>query len=119
VLKAKLLLDREDYEKALRAALYVTIFFSDERFDVSRALLIAGECYLNMGDRQRTVRTYYDVVHSFPGTASATAAQNEISKGGEAFAVIVKALEAKDKEAQSKLAAGPQQAATPTPTPKP
>jgi len=127
LLKAKVLLDREEYEKALRAALFVTIFYSDERMDVSRAQLLAGECYLNMGDKPRAVRAYRDVVVDFPKTAAAAAAQKEISKGGEPFAVIVQALDTKEKENQNKLKATQAEtapaskdaapASTPTPNP--
>jgi hypothetical protein len=118
-LKARVLHEQEKYEEALRAALYVPIFFAAERFDSSRAQLIAADCYLELDDKKRGVRTYYDVTVGFPNTAAATAAQKEISKGGEPFAMIVKSLQQKEKEDQKKFSANQQQAAAPTPTPKP
>jgi len=121
VLRARVLHDQEKYEEALRAALYTTIFFSTERFDVSQAQLIAGDCYMELDDKTRGVRAYYEITTDFPNTAAATLAQKEISKGGEAFAVIVKDLEAQEKASKSKLSQNqsPQTAATPTPTPNP
>jgi hypothetical protein len=119
VLKARVLQGNEKYEDALRAALYVPIFFAAERFDSSRAQLIAADCYIELGDKKRGVRTYYDVTIGFPNTAAATDAQKEISKGGEPFAVIVKNLQQKEKEDQKKFSAKQPPAAPPTPTPKP
>jgi hypothetical protein len=119
VLKARVLQGQEKYESALRAALYVPIFFAAERFESSRSQLLAADCYLELGDKKRGVRTYYDVTVGFPNTAAATAAQKEISKGGEPFAVIVKSLQQKEKEDKEKFSANQQQAAAPTPTPKP
>jgi tetratricopeptide (TPR) repeat protein len=119
VLKARVLHDREKYEDALVAALNVPIFFAAERFDSSRAQLIAADCYLQLGDKQRAVRAYYDVTRNFPNTAASTLSQKEISKGGEPFAMIVKNLQLQEKEEQKKFAANQQAAATPTPTPTP
>ncbi|MGH8046168.1 MAG: tetratricopeptide repeat protein [Chthoniobacterales bacterium] len=124
VLKGHVLLQREKYEDALVAALHVPIFFAAERFDSARAQLIAGEAYLDIGDKKHAVRTFYDIERSFPNTAAAAAAQKEISKGGEPFAMIVEGLKKKELEDQNKFKANQQQSATtppatPTPTPKP
>ena len=80
IAKGDVFLAQKDFDEALMAYLHVPIFYQDEKLFQPAALLGSGRAYRRLNDKDRAKKTFNELIASFPQSAEAAAAQNELKR---------------------------------------
>jgi len=80
IAKGDTLLAQKDWDDALMAYLHVPVFYQDEKMFLPAALLGSGRAYRRLNDVDRAKKALNELISTYPQSAEATAAKNELKK---------------------------------------